>query len=91
MWNGNTLEWGMIVAEIPQDLHKQIRGIEAKSPLFGALRPRNCLWQFRGCMLSCRSRKGLQRKAHRICMGKSEDLERKARFLALCAKNVPKF
>jgi hypothetical protein len=25
-------------------------------------------------------RKGLQRKAHRICIGKSEDLERKARF-----------
>jgi hypothetical protein len=27
-------------------------------------------------------RKGLQRKAHRICIGKSEDLERKARFFA---------
>ncbi|MDR2181741.1 MAG: hypothetical protein LBN92_03575, partial [Treponema sp.] len=27
-------------------------------------------------------RKGLQRKSHRICMGKSEELERKARFLA---------
>ncbi|MDR1316994.1 MAG: hypothetical protein LBK13_08995, partial [Spirochaetales bacterium] len=36
-------------------------------------------------------RKGLERKAHRICIGKSEDLERKARFLALCAKNALKF
>jgi hypothetical protein len=27
-------------------------------------------------------RKGLQRKAHRICMSKSEDLQRKARFFA---------
>jgi hypothetical protein len=27
-----------IAAEIPQDLHKQIRGIEAESPVFGALR-----------------------------------------------------
>jgi hypothetical protein len=37
-----------------------------------------------------RPRKGLQRKAHRICMGKSEDLERKARFFAaLAAKNAP--
>jgi hypothetical protein len=34
-------------------------------------------------------RKGLKRKAHRICMGKSEDLERKAWFLALRAKNAP--
>jgi hypothetical protein len=34
-------------------------------------------------------RKGLQRKAHRICIGKSEDLERKARFFAvLAAKNA---
>jgi hypothetical protein len=30
----------------------------------------------RGCAM------GLQRKAHRICIGKSEDLERKARFFA---------
>jgi hypothetical protein len=37
------------------------------------------------------ARKGLQWKARRICMGKSEDLERKARFFAaLAAKNVPK-
>jgi hypothetical protein len=36
-------------------------------------------------------RKGLQRKAHRICIGKSEDFERKARFFArLWAKNAPK-
>jgi hypothetical protein len=28
-------------------------------------------------------RKGLQRKAHRICGGKSEDLERKARLVAI--------
>jgi hypothetical protein len=36
-------------------------------------------------------RKGLQRKAHRICIGKSEDLERKARFFARFerAKNAP--
>jgi hypothetical protein len=27
-------------------------------------------------------RKGLKRKSHRICIGKSEDLERKARFFA---------
>jgi hypothetical protein len=26
------------------------------------------------------ARKGLERKAHRICIGKSEDLQRKARF-----------
>jgi hypothetical protein len=32
---------------------------------------------------------GLQRKAHRICISKSEELERKARFLALRAKNAP--
>jgi hypothetical protein len=36
-------------------------------------------------------RKGLQRKSRRICISKSEELKRKARFLALCAKNVPKF
>jgi hypothetical protein len=35
--------------------------------------------------------KGLERKAHRICMSKSEDLERKARFAAFYAANVPKF
>jgi hypothetical protein len=34
-------------------------------------------------------RKGLQRKAHRKRIGASEDLERKARFLALRAKNAP--
>jgi hypothetical protein len=38
------------------------------------------------------ARKGLQRKARRICIGKSEDLERKARFFAaLAAKNAPEF
>jgi hypothetical protein len=38
------------------------------------------------------ARKGLQRKAHRNCIGNSEDLQRKARFFArLRAKNVPKF
>jgi hypothetical protein len=37
------------------------------------------------------ARKGLERKAHRICIGKSEDLERKARFPALRAGNAPKF
>jgi hypothetical protein len=36
-------------------------------------------------------REGLQRKARRICMGKSEDLERKARFFCgLPQKNAPK-
>jgi hypothetical protein len=29
------------------------------------------------------ARKGLQRKAHRICISKSEDLERKARFFSV--------
>jgi hypothetical protein len=38
---------------------------------------------------SLRTRKGLQRKARRICMGKSEDLERKARFAAFYAANAP--
>jgi hypothetical protein len=36
-------------------------------------------------------RQGLQRKAHRKRIGASEDLQRKARFLALCAKKAPKF
>jgi hypothetical protein len=37
-------------------------------------------------------REGLQRKAHRICIGKSEDLERKARFFCPSSdkKNAPK-
>jgi hypothetical protein len=38
---------------------------------------------------STRRRQGLQWKARRICMGKSEDLERKAQFLARSAKNAP--
>jgi hypothetical protein len=40
------------------------------------------------------ARKGLERKAHRICIGKSEDLERKARFLGRPPgrpKNAPKW
>jgi hypothetical protein len=44
-----------------------------------------------GARFAAGRRKGLKRKAHRICISKSEDLERKARFLALCAKNAPKF
>jgi hypothetical protein len=41
-------------------------------------------------VLSCRLRKGLQRKAHRKRIGASEDLQRKARFLAaLAARNAP--
>jgi hypothetical protein len=36
-------------------------------------------------------RQGLKRKAHRICMGKSEELKRKARFLARSAKKAPGF
>jgi hypothetical protein len=38
-------------------------------------------------------RQGLERKAHRICIGKSEDLERKARFFCPAAgkKRRPNF
>ncbi|MDR1317557.1 MAG: hypothetical protein LBK13_11865 [Spirochaetales bacterium] len=35
------------------------------------------------------ARNGLKRKSHRICISKSEELERKARFLARSAKNAP--
>jgi hypothetical protein len=34
---------------------------------------------------------GLKRKSRRICISKSEELERKARFLARSAKKAPKF
>jgi hypothetical protein len=34
-------------------------------------------------------RKGLKRKYHRICISKSEELERKARFAAFYAANAP--
>jgi hypothetical protein len=37
---------------------------------------------FHGFYLARGPRKGLQRKPHRICVGKSEELERKARFFA---------
>jgi hypothetical protein len=36
-------------------------------------------------------RKGLKRKSHRICISKSEELERKTRFAAFYAANAPKF
>ncbi|MDR1316140.1 MAG: hypothetical protein LBK13_04625 [Spirochaetales bacterium] len=52
--------------------------------------PELYVW-FYGLMLGAARRKGLERKAHRMCLGKSEDLERKARLLALCAKNALKF
>ncbi|MDR1315499.1 MAG: hypothetical protein LBK13_01390, partial [Spirochaetales bacterium] len=35
-----------------------------------------------GCPHALGARQGLQWKARRICFGKSEDLERKARFFA---------
>jgi hypothetical protein len=40
--------------------------------------------QYKGFSRWC-ARKGLQRKAHRICIGKSEDWERKARFFCPAA------
>jgi hypothetical protein len=52
-------------------------------------------WGRKGLMAKSRSDfalplcQGLKRKSHRICMGKSEDLERKARFLARSAKKAP--
>jgi hypothetical protein len=46
--------------------------------------------QFRGLILSYRCAMGLEWKARRKRMGASEDLERKARFLARSAKKAPK-
>jgi hypothetical protein len=53
-------------------------GFRSKRPRLAALEPGRVSGQPLG------ARKGLKRKAHRICIGKSEDLARKARFFAVC-------